>query len=68
MAMSENVEDAGGRMKEAAGSLIGDEDLKEEGAAQQDKADAQRKAEEAEREAIAARKEAAAQQERQDRA
>lgn len=68
MAMSENVEDAGGRMKEAAGSLIGDEDMKEEGAAQQDKAGAQREAEEAEREAIAARKEAAAHQERQDRA
>lgn len=67
MGMSENVEDAGGRMKEAAGSLIGDEDLKEEGAAQQDKASAQKKAEQAEREAVEARKEAAAHQEREDR-
>jgi uncharacterized protein YjbJ (UPF0337 family) len=68
MTMSENVEDAGGRMKEAAGSLIGDEGLKEEGAAQQDKADAEKKAGRAEREAIDARKEAAAHEERQERA
>jgi len=68
MGMSENVEDAGGRMKEAAGSLIGDEDLKEEGAAQQDKAKAQQRAEEAEREAVEARKEAAAHDEREKRA
>jgi uncharacterized protein YjbJ (UPF0337 family) len=68
MGMSENVEDAGGRMKEAAGSLIGDEDLKEEGAAQQDKAKAQQRAEDAEREAIEARKEAAAHDEREKRA
>ena len=66
--MSENVEDAGGRMKEAAGSLLGDESLKEEGAAQQDKAGAEKKAEQAEREAIDARKEAAAHEERQERA
>ena len=66
--MSENVEEAGGRMREAAGSLLGDDDLKEEGAAQQDKADAERKAEQAEREAIDARKEAAAHEERQERA
>ncbi|HSK94998.1 MAG TPA: hypothetical protein VK891_00135 [Euzebyales bacterium] len=66
--MSENVEDAGGRMKEAAGSLLGDDDLKEEGAAQQDKAGAEKKAERAEREAIDARKEAAAHEERQERA
>lgn len=68
MGMSENVEDAGGRMKEAAGSLVGDEDMKEEGAAQQDKAKAKQKAEEAEREATEARKEAAVHQEREDRA
>jgi uncharacterized protein YjbJ (UPF0337 family) len=66
--MSENVEDAGGRLKEAAGSLVGDESLKEEGAAQQDKAEAQKKAERAEREAIDARKEAAAHEERQEHA
>jgi uncharacterized protein YjbJ (UPF0337 family) len=66
--MSENVEDAGGRIKEAAGSLVGDESLKEEGAAQQDKADAEKDASRAEREAIDARKEAAEHQERQDRA
>jgi uncharacterized protein YjbJ (UPF0337 family) len=66
--MSENIEEAGGRVKEAAGSLLDDEDLKEEGAAQQDKANAEQKAERAERDAIAARKEAAAHEERQERA
>jgi uncharacterized protein YjbJ (UPF0337 family) len=66
--MSENVEDAGGRMKEPAGSLLDDESLKEEGAAQQDKAGAEKKADRAEREAIDARKEAAAHEERQERA
>jgi len=66
--MSENVEDAGGRMKEAAGSLLGDESLKEEGGAQQDKAGAEKKAGRAEREADDARKEAAAHEERQERA
>lgn len=68
MGMSEQFEEATGRVKEAAGSLTGDEDIKEEGAAQQDKAKAQQRAEDAEREAIDARKEAAAQQEREDRA
>lgn len=68
MGMSESAEDAGGRMKEAAGSLIGDEELKEEGAAKQDKAKAQQRAEDAEREAVESRKEAAAHQEREDRA
>ena len=68
MGMSENVEEGTGRMKEAAGSILGEDELKEEGRAQQDKAQAQRKAEEAEREAVEARKEAAAHQERQDRA
>ena len=60
MGMSENVEEGAGRMKEAAGSLLGDEDLKEEGQSQQEKAQAEKKAEQAEREAIEARKEAAA--------
>ena len=66
--MSENIEEARGRVKQAAGSLIDDEDLKEEGAAQQDKANAEQNAERAEREAIDARKEAAAYEERQERA
>jgi uncharacterized protein YjbJ (UPF0337 family) len=68
MGMSENVEEGAGRMKEAAGSILGDEEMKEEGQAQQDKAQAQQKAEEAEREAVEARKEAAAQQTREERA
>jgi uncharacterized protein YjbJ (UPF0337 family) len=67
MGMSENVEEGTGRMKEAAGSILGDEEMKEEGRAQQDKAQAQQKAEEAEREAVEARKEAAAQQTREER-
>jgi uncharacterized protein YjbJ (UPF0337 family) len=36
------AEDVKGRVKEAAGAVTGDEALKQEGAAQQDKADAQR--------------------------
>lgn len=67
MGMSENVEEGAGRMKEAAGSLLGDEDLKEEGQTQQDKAQAEKKAEQAEREAIEAKKEAAAYEEREER-
>jgi uncharacterized protein YjbJ (UPF0337 family) len=63
--VSENVEEGAGRMKEAAGSLLGDEDMKQEGQAQQDKAQAQQKAEEAEREAVEAKKEAAAHEERE---
>lgn len=68
MGMSEQAEDAGGRLKEAAGSLVGDEELKEEGAAQQDKAQAEQKAEHAEQQAVEARKEAAAHEEREERA
>lgn len=68
MGVSENIEEGTGRMKEAAGSLLGDEELKEEGRAQQDKAQAEQKAEEAEREAIRARKEAAAHETREDHA
>lgn len=68
MGMSENVEEGAGRMKEAAGSLLGDEDIKKEGQAQQDKAKAEQKAEEAEREAVEAKKEAAAHEERERRA
>ena len=36
------VEDVKGRAKEAVGSLVGNDDLKDEGQAQQDKAEAQR--------------------------
>lgn len=68
MGMSENVEESTGRIKEAAGSLLGDEEMKEEGRAQQDKAQAQREAEEAERKAVEARKEAAVHEEREERA
>lgn len=68
MGMSEQAEEAGGRLKEAAGSLTGDESLKEEGAAQQDKAEAQQKAESAEQQATEARKEAAANEDREERA
>ena len=68
MGMSENIEEGAGRMKEAAGSLLGDEDMKEEGQAQQDKAQAEQKAEAAEREAVEARKEAAAHETREERA
>jgi uncharacterized protein YjbJ (UPF0337 family) len=68
MGVGDNIEEGTGRMKEAAGSLLGDEDMKEEGAAQQDKAKAQQKAEQAEQEAVEARKEAAAHQTREDRA
>ncbi|MBW3606398.1 MAG: CsbD family protein [Actinobacteria bacterium] len=67
MGVSENIEEGAGRMKEAAGSLLGDEELKEEGRAQQDKARAEQKAEQAEREAIEARKEAAAHETREER-
>jgi uncharacterized protein YjbJ (UPF0337 family) len=49
------VEDLKGRAKEAAGAFIGDESLKQEGAAQQDKAAAQRDAAAKEAEAEKAR-------------
>ncbi|TCJ95755.1 CsbD family protein [Nocardia alba] len=49
------VEDVKGKAKEAAGALTGDDNLKEEGRAQQDKAESQREA---------ARKEAAAEKAR----
>lgn len=53
-------EDIKGRAKEAAGAISGDESLKKEGEAQQDKASAQERAARKEREAEAARSEAAA--------
>ena len=54
------VEDVKGRAKEAAGAVTGDESLKQEGRAQQDKADAQRDVAAKEAEAEKARAEASA--------
>jgi uncharacterized protein YjbJ (UPF0337 family) len=54
------VEDVKGKVKEAAGALTGQEELKREGAAQQDKADAEREVGVKEAEAEKARAEAAA--------
>jgi uncharacterized protein YjbJ (UPF0337 family) len=52
------VEDVKGKAKEAAGTLTDNERLKEEGAAQQDKADAERDVAKREAQAEAARAEA----------
>lgn len=49
------VEDLKGKAKETVGAIKGDENLKQEGQAQQDKADAQREAARKEAEADAAR-------------
>jgi uncharacterized protein YjbJ (UPF0337 family) len=54
------VEDVKGRAKEAAGAVTGDESLKQEGEAQQDKAAAQRDVAAKEAEAEKARAAAAA--------
>ena len=54
------VEDVKGRAKEAAGAVTGNESLKQEGEAQQDKAAAQRDVAAKEAEAEKARAEAAA--------
>ena len=54
------IEDAKGRAKEAAGAVTGDESLKREGEAQQDKAAAQRDVAAKEAEAEKARAEASA--------
>lgn len=54
------VEDVKGKLKEAAGSLTGRDDLKHEGEAQQEKADAQREVAEKEAAADKARAEAEA--------
>ncbi|MFC9897949.1 CsbD family protein [Nocardia sp. NPDC127579] len=53
------VEDVKGKAKEAAGTVFGREDLRDEGRAQQDKAESQREA---------AKKEAAAERERAEAA
>jgi uncharacterized protein YjbJ (UPF0337 family) len=57
--MANPAEDAKGRAKEAAGSVLGNESMKREGRAQQDKADQEERAAEHEREAEEARLEAA---------
>ncbi|ORA38775.1 CsbD family protein [Mycobacterium aquaticum] len=50
------VEGVKGKAKEAIGSVVGRDDLRREGQAQQDKADAQREAAKKEAEAEAARR------------
>lgn len=59
------VEDVKGKAKEAFGTAVGDEDLTEEGRAQQDKAGAQRDAARKEAEAERARAEAKAHEKHQ---
>ncbi len=59
------VEGVKGKVKEAGGAVLGRDDLKEEGQAQQDKADAQRDAGKKEAEAESARAGAKAAEERQ---
>ena len=54
------VEDVKGKAKEAVGALTGDEEMKKEGAAQQDKAEAKREVAAKEAEAEKARAEAEA--------
>jgi uncharacterized protein YjbJ (UPF0337 family) len=54
------VEDVKGKVKEAAGALAGNDELKREGAAQQEKADAQQEVAVKEAEAEKARAEAIA--------
>jgi uncharacterized protein YjbJ (UPF0337 family) len=60
------VEGVKGKAKEAAGSVLGQDDLAREGKAQQDKAEAQRDAAKREAEAEAARGSAAAAEKRQE--
>lgn len=59
------VEGAKGKVKEVAGAVVGNDDLKEEGRAQQDKADAQREAAKKEAEAESARGSAEVNEQRQ---
>ena len=59
------VEDVKGKAKEAAGTVIGNEDLEREGEAQQSKAEAQREVAKHEAEAEKARAEAEAQEAQQ---
>ena len=58
------VEDVKGKAKEAVGSVVGNDDLKHEGQAQQDKADAERDV--AKKEAEAARGAASAAETREE--
>jgi uncharacterized protein YjbJ (UPF0337 family) len=60
------VEGVKGKAKEAAGSVLGQDDLAREGKAQQDKAEAQRDASKREAEADAARGSAKAAEEKQE--
>jgi len=62
------VEDVKGKAKEAAGTVLGNKDLKHEGQAQQDKADAQRDVAKKEAEAEASRAAASAAETREDAA
>lgn len=62
------VEGVTGKAKEAAGALTGNDSLKQEGQAQQDKADAQREVAQKEAEAEAARGEAKTHEARQEAA
>ncbi len=59
------AEEVKGRVKEAAGTLLGNSDLEREGEAQQEKADAQRDVAEHEAKADAARAEARARESKQ---
>jgi uncharacterized protein YjbJ (UPF0337 family) len=64
-AVSGVVEGVKGKAKEVGGALTGHDDLKQEGEAQQDKADAQRDAAKKEAEAESARGSAKANEERE---
>ncbi|GAB0104266.1 hypothetical protein JMUB6875_32400 [Nocardia sp. JMUB6875] len=59
------VEGVKGKVKEAAGTVLGNENLREEGRAQQDKAEAQRDAAKKEAQAEKDRAQAAAEEKRQ---
>ncbi|QIS19532.1 CsbD family protein [Nocardia terpenica] len=59
------VEDVKGKAKEASGTVFGNEDLREEGRTQQEKAEAQREAAKKEAQAEKERAEARAQEARQ---
>jgi uncharacterized protein YjbJ (UPF0337 family) len=60
------VEGLKGKLKEAAGALTSDRDLKDEGQAQQDKAEAEREAAKRETEAARAKAEAQVHEARQE--
>lgn len=62
------VEDVAGKAKEAAGTVLGNKDLKHEGQAKQDKADAERDVAKKEAEAEASRSAASAAETREEAA